>query len=135
MTVTLKKKMSGCVPDSRQSGSIRCICNSFLFNNGTVCHLIRSQLEYDGGRAYTDSGHVFILAIGHAHHFPRIIRALYTLRTQPASYIHFANYSINQVCSPARSQLCILQRGVCLETSSFANVMDLLGHCYPTMHM
>ena len=32
--------------------------------------LIRSQLEYDRGRAYTDSGHVFILAISHAHHFP-----------------------------------------------------------------
>ncbi len=25
--------------------------------------LIRSQLEYDGGRAYTDAGHVFILAL------------------------------------------------------------------------
>ena len=32
--------------------------------------LIRSQLEYDRGRAYTDSSHVFILAISHAHHFP-----------------------------------------------------------------
>ena len=32
--------------------------------------LIRSQLEDDRGRAYTDSGHVFILAISHAHHFP-----------------------------------------------------------------
>ncbi len=32
--------------------------------------LIRSQLEYDRGRAYTDSAHVFILAISHAHHFP-----------------------------------------------------------------
>ena len=50
--------------------------------------LIRSQLEYDGGRTYMDSGHVFILAIGHAHHFPRIMRALYTLcsDTQPAIY-------------------------------------------------
>ena len=39
-TVTLKskKKMSGCVPDSRQSGSIRCIYSSFLFNNGAFCH-------------------------------------------------------------------------------------------------
>ena len=39
-TVTLKskKKMSGCVPDSRQSGSIRCIYISFLFNNGAFCH-------------------------------------------------------------------------------------------------
>ena len=26
--------------------------------------LIRSQLEYNGGRVYTDSGHVFVLAIG-----------------------------------------------------------------------
>ena len=26
--------------------------------------LIRSQLEYNGGRAYTNSGHVFVLAIG-----------------------------------------------------------------------
>ena len=32
--------------------------------------LIRSQLEYDRGRAYTDCGHVFILAISHANHFP-----------------------------------------------------------------
>ena len=26
--------------------------------------LIRSQLEYNGGQVYTDSGHVFVLAIG-----------------------------------------------------------------------
>ena len=32
--------------------------------------LIRSQLEYDRGRAYTDSGHVFIMAISHARNFP-----------------------------------------------------------------
>ena len=32
--------------------------------------LIQSQLEYDRGWAYTLSGHVFILAISHAHHFP-----------------------------------------------------------------
>ena len=33
MTVTLKTvKMSGCVPDSRQRGSIRCISSSFVFN-------------------------------------------------------------------------------------------------------
>ena len=58
--------------------------------------LIRSRLEYDRGRAYTDSGHVFILAISHAHHFPydRQIRthtrALYTLRadTQPVIYMY-----------------------------------------------
>ena len=58
--------------------------------------LIRSQLEYDRGRAYTDSGHVFILAISHAHHFPDDIqiythtRALYTLRadTQPVIYMY-----------------------------------------------
>ena len=31
--------------------------------------LIRSQLEYDRGREYTDSGHVFILAISHAHRY------------------------------------------------------------------
>ena len=58
--------------------------------------LIRSRLEYDRGRAYTDSGHAFILAISHAHHFPydRQIRthtrALYTLRadTQPVIYMY-----------------------------------------------
>ena len=56
--------MAGYVPDSRQSSSIRCISSSFLFNNGTFRHfLIQSQLEYDGGRAYTDSRHVLILAV------------------------------------------------------------------------
>ena len=65
---------------------------SFL-TTGHSAILIRSQLQYDRGRAYTDSGHAFILAISHAHHFPDDIqiythtRALYTLRadTQPTT--------------------------------------------------
>ena len=60
--------------------------------------LIRSQLEYDRGRAYTDSGHVFILAISHAHHFPyRYIHV--DERCTLCVRIH------SQVCSPACSKL------------------------------
>ena len=83
-TVTLKskKKMAGCVPDSRQSSSIRCISSSFLFHNGTFCHfLIRSQLEYDGGRAYTDSRHVLILAVLSGFGYT----ASYTVPTAPST--------------------------------------------------
>ena len=58
--------------------------------------LIRSQLEYDRGRAYTDTGHVFILAYSSAVH---------SACGYAASDIHFANYSIDLVCSPARSKL------------------------------
>ena len=49
MTVTLKskKKMSGCVPESRQSGFIRCICSYLTTVHSAI--LIRSQLEYDRG--------------------------------------------------------------------------------------
>ena len=45
------------------SGSTLCISSLSKFNNGMASHfLIRSQLEYEGGQAYGDSGHVFILA-------------------------------------------------------------------------
>ena len=76
--------------------------------------LIRSQLEYNRGWAYTDSGHMFILAISHAHHFPYDIqiythtRALYTLRadTQPVIYMYTLPTTPSApVCSPARSKL------------------------------
>ena len=56
--------------------------------------LIRSQLEYDRGREYTDSGHVFILAIRHAHHFPYDIqirlhaRCIHSVYGYTASDIH-----------------------------------------------
>ena len=65
---------------------------------------IRSQLEYDRGREYTDSGHVFILAISHAHRYA-YTSAVHSARGYTASDIHFANYSIDPVCSPARSKL------------------------------
>ena len=43
--------MCGCVPDSRQTGSIRCISSSFLFNNGTFCHFITvtSRIQWGPG--------------------------------------------------------------------------------------
>ena len=66
--------------------------------------LIRSQLEYDRGRAYTDSGHAFILAISHAHRYA-YSSAVHSACGYAASDIHFTNYSIDPVCSPARSKL------------------------------
>ena len=65
--------------------------------------LIRSQLVYDRGQAYTDSGHVFILAISHAH------QALYTLRvdTQPAIYTLPTTPSTQSAVLPGPScELC-----------------------------
>ena len=44
------------------SGSTLCISSLSKFNGMASHFLIRSQLEYEGGQAYGDSGHVFILA-------------------------------------------------------------------------
>ena len=43
--------MSGCVPDSRQSGSIRCISSSFLFNNGTfyLFNMVTTRIQWGPG--------------------------------------------------------------------------------------
>ena len=87
--------------------------------------LIRSQLEYDRGREYTDSGHVFILAISHAHRYAYTIeRCTYTLRadTQPA----IIGYTLCQLLHRPSLQSCQVEvvnyapRGMSLlETSSY----------------
>ena len=90
--------------------------------------LIRSQLEYDRGRAYTDSGHVFILAIGHvfilaiSHARPQIrILERCTLCVR----IRSQRYTLRQLLHRPSLQSCQVQvvnyapRGMSLlETSS-----------------
>ncbi len=84
--------------------------------------LIRSQLEYDRGREYTDSGHAFILAISHAH------RYAYTSAVHSAcgyTARHSQRYTLCQLLHQPSLQSCQVQvvnyapRGMSLlETSS-----------------
>ena len=81
--------------------------------------LIRSQLEYDRGREYTDSGHVFILAISHAHRYA-YTSPVHSACGYTASDIHFANYSIDPSLQSCQVQVVnYALRGMSLlETSS-----------------
>lgn len=112
------------------SGSTLCISSLPKFNNGMASHfLIRSQLEYEGGQAYADSGHVFILAytqrnvwvtIGHTHSLDMTIYKCCTLWVWLHRHLHCTNSSINQVCSPARSHYVARNMSL-LETSSLGS--------------
>ena len=87
--------------------------------------LIRSQLEYDRGREYTDSGHVFILAISHAHRYA-YTSAVHSARVR----IHSQRYTLCQRLHRPSLQSCQVQvlnyapRGMSLlETSSQCNLL------------
>ena len=86
--------------------------------------LIRSQLDYDRGREYTDSGHVFILAISHAH------RYAYTSRCTLCLRIHSQRYTLCQLLHRPSLQSCQVQvvnyapRGMSLlETSNCVHAL------------
>ena len=82
-----KKKMTGCVPDSYQSSSIHCISSSFLFKKCYIppfFYTVTTRIRRGVG----------IYGLWTCVHIGCTLWV----------WIH-TNSSINQVCSPARSQL------------------------------